>query len=56
MEEAVYIALVDLKASIDKQTQVQNQLIETMKALIGALDDNSVNSGELHEALMRAKK
>ncbi|TGN61743.1 hypothetical protein E4L95_09260 [Paracoccus liaowanqingii] len=53
MDEMVYDALVDLKSSIEKQTEMQGKLLATMKALIGTVEENSSERYEFTE-VMRA--
>jgi hypothetical protein len=52
MDEQIYDALVDLKNSIDKQTAVQEQSADVMRAMIGALEDNAQAMADLAKFLL----
>lgn len=47
----LYTALTLLQGSIEKQTEIQEQLLATMKALIGTLEENSQASADLQQAI-----
>lgn len=51
MDDVIYDALVDLKASIDKQAEVQEQLLATMKALIGTLQEVATENADLADVV-----
>ena len=51
MDDVIYDALVDLKASLDKQGEVQEQLLATMKALIGTLQDVATENADLADVV-----
>lgn len=53
MQEEIYDALVDLKSSIDKLNETQEQILATMKAMIGTVEENSSERYEFTE-VMRA--
>lgn len=51
--EEVYDALIDLKASIDKQNELQEQTIALLRSLIGALASAAQASDDLAEQLQK---
>jgi signal transduction histidine kinase len=55
MDDGIYDALIDLKKSVDKQTQLQEDGIDTMKALISSLRETAQAVADLQEALEKNK-
>ena len=53
MDDAAYSALIDLKQSIDKHRSVQEDAIDTMKALIGTLRETAQQMADLQESLAK---
>lgn len=50
-DEIIYDAIIQLHTSVIKQTEVQEQLLATLKGLIGALEENSQTNADLREAI-----
>jgi hypothetical protein len=53
MESQVYDALVDLKRSIDKQNELQDEANSFLRGLIGTLQESSQAVADLAELLQK---
>jgi hypothetical protein len=53
MESEIYDALVDLKRSIDKQNELQNEANRILRGLIGTLQESSQAVADLTELLQK---
>ena len=51
--EEVYDALVDLKRSIDKQNELQEETNAVLRALIGTLQESGQATADLTELLQK---
>ena len=56
MQEEIYDALVDLKASVDKQNELQEEANGLMRSLIGILEANAQETLELKDAMQGGKR
>jgi hypothetical protein len=55
VQEEIYDALVDLKASIDKQNELQEEANGLLRGLIGVLGENAAETEELKDAILKTK-
>lgn len=55
MDDEVYSALVDLRATIVEQSKVQESTNDLLRALIGSLDQNAQAMADLQEAIQTKK-
>lgn len=55
MQEEVYDALVDLKISIDKQNELQEETNGLLRSLIDAMQGSAQETLELKEILLKQR-
>ncbi|MEZ0061438.1 hypothetical protein ABIF26_006981 [Bradyrhizobium elkanii] len=56
MDDAVYSALVDLRATIVQQSKVQERTKDLLRELIGSLDQDAQAMADLQEAIQSKKR